>query len=278
MHEAVIVRGKKRERWRMPANWSGVEAWMWDAIAQALIMGKTPAGKVAMIQALLHNDDNVTIPAALLRELDLVEVDEIANLAAWPWEEAMETPPFSSFTHEGLEYLLPKPRMTNCVVIEYAMADTMYALAERAAKAGDEQQQAEYIAKLIAYICRPADPRIDPTDPMTYRNDLREKFNQPICDTRVEAIKRLPEQTKLGVVMYFVGCKRAIHESCKNVLFAEQPADGGQLSSGRPMRPTEWLDICFNIAGGKFGTFEETLYTNLWTVIYYLKLQASQES
>ena len=44
------------------------------------------------------------------------------------------------------------------------------------------------------------------------------------------------------------------------------------------MRPTEWLDICFNIAGGKFGTFEETLYTNLWTVIYYLKLQASQES
>jgi len=277
MHEAVIVRGKKRTRWQMPANWEGVDPWMWDAMAKALLLGNTPIGKVAMSAAMLHNDNRITIPAAVLSQLDPVEVAEIANLAAWPWEEPLQRPIFEAFTHEGVEYLLPKARMTNAVVIEYAMADTMYALAERAAKAGNTAAQEEYTCKLIAYISRPADPRIDPTDSTTYRNDLREKFNQPICDARVESLRRLPDSTKLGVQMFFVGCKRAIHESCKNVIFSEAAKEGEEVASGRAMRPTEWLDICFNIAGQKFGTFEQTLYTNLWTVIYYLKLQASQE-
>lgn len=279
MHSIVVSYEKKREAYRLPENWQEVSDYgtgIWWKLTASLLVGKSPQAALWALRALLTMEDSEKVmPFEVFKQLDPVHVKLMSEMLGWMWTEGMTHQPFAAFWHEGVEYYLPDSGLGNVSLIEFAYLDTMYNLYVRMAQEEKPDQAELYLTKLCTYMCRPIDPDINPEDAKTYKGDQREMFNTIICDRRLPSFSRLPIEKKLPLLLFYVGCKREVHERAEGTVFSKMTDEEGNHinGSGRPMEPQEWIDIAFHLAGGKFGTLQETMYTNFFTVLHWLRVQ-----
>lgn len=259
----------------LPEAWEEVPQDAWPHLVGPILSGDSALSRTLSLRTLLQANLRPLLEGHFML-LDPVHLKDLAECLGWMWSQNMTIPPFESFKHGGTEYFLPAKGLSNITLIEFAYVDLMYNLYVMNAQADDEQKAASFLQKLVCYLCRPIDPRIDADDPSTFKGDNREMFNTIICDRRLPAFETLPNEIILPVLLFFVGCKSQIHKDYEGTIFMPPAEDGSQVSGGRAMEPTEWLDICFHLSGGKFGTVEQTMQTNLHTILYYLSHQERQ--
>lgn len=210
------------------------------------------------------------IPARVQRKLCSYQVVDIAGLFSWVWSPITTARPFPYFTHEGVDYHLPTDSLTFIVAIEYAFVDYAFIHYQKAREAGDEEKARNWLNKFVVYFCRPIDPRIDPNDASTFKGDQREMFNTAICERRIDSISRLPASIKVMLLQYFSACKEKIHKLYKGSIFMDKEVNGVEISGVREMRPHEWIEMCYALAGGKFGDLQSTMYTHLTLILHEL--------
>jgi hypothetical protein len=280
MHEVAITLKNKRRSYFLPERWEEVSEKAWPAVTLLFLLGDRPSVRLQVLGALLKTRRSTSIPEGHLRQLKGWQARQLAQLLDWMLKDRMESKPFNSFTIDGEKFYLPNDGLKNITLIEYAFLDLYYMVYVDAVEAGQHELAEQHLHKLIAYMCRPMRQGIDPDrpDPETWDGDVREKFNNSICDKRVEKMKGLSAAEKLPLLMFFTGCKAAIHRSYAGTVFPQQEDEkGNKVHTGATaMEPTAWLDMCFALAGGIFGTLEQTMYTNLFTVLRHLQLQELQ--
>lgn len=277
MHEIAIIRGDQRFAYSLADDWSEIERQDWAAIAIPFLQGDTPRTRTAALRRLLKRKGKVISPI-LFNKLNGDQLKQISVCIDWIWEKRLTTQPFAAVkVQDGQELLLPGDGLKSVTLIEYAFLDLYYNVYMQMIEAGNEEQAESYLHHLLCYMLRPQKEGldIDKPDPDTWDGDPREKFNTDICERRIPLIKKLKPEVKLALLMFFVGCKAKIHEDFEGTVFINSvDKDGNTVhTGGRPMEPTEWLDMCFALSGGIFGTLEQTMYAPLFTVLRHLQLQ-----
>lgn len=227
-----------------------------------MVSDKTPRSRMKLLAILL--------PRKVVKRLASWQLVEIANCLDWAWEPINATRPFRSFHHEGIDYHLPNDGLQYITLIEYAFADFAFNQYRAAREKDDEQGAKQWLLKMICYLCRPIDPRSNPSDAATWKGDGREMFNTAICETRLPSLDSLPMAYKLAILMFFSACKRDIHKRYKGSIFHDEKVNGIEISGVRKMQPHEWINLCFELAGGKFGTLHDTMYTQLSLILHEL--------
>jgi hypothetical protein len=280
MHEVAITRKGTRRTYFLPASWHEVSEQDWPTVSLLFLLGDTALVRMKVLRGLLRTKRGTLISESSLRTLDAWQLREIASLLSWMLKDRMESRPFEYIIIQGERYFLPNDGLKNITLIEYAFLDLYYMVYVDAVEAGQHELAEQHLNRLLAYMCRPMRQGIDPDrpDPDTWDGDIREKFNNSICDRRIDKMQDITSAEKLAILMFFTGCKAAIHRSYAGTVFPQQEDEkGNKVHTGATaMEPTAWLDMCFALAGGIFGTLEQTMYTNLFTVLRHLQLQELQ--
>ena len=274
MNQVSLHFKSKTERYLFPAKWEEIPQELWNDIAPWLMSKDTSYVRTMLVSFLLISKRNkIPIDSRKLKRLEPSQIMELHGLMNWIYETPITAPPFQKFYHGGEEYLLPNEMLKYISLIEYAYVDFCFNSYIDAAKSGNQELASENLDKVVCYLCRPEDPRLNTLDPNTFKGDRREQFNTAVCDLRLDKFKFVPIPVKLAVIMFFAGCKKRIHEDWKGIW--PQRTEEGSLPIGtREAMPHEWINLCFQLAGGKFGTLEQTMYTDLSLILFELSLQA----
>lgn len=262
----------------IPSTWSEITRPVWKKLSPYVIEGKFFNKEVIAI-LMTRKKFGRTIPVSkeILDNLQPGIIYEIYDRCLdWLQAENCTHPPFESWKIKGTRYYLPGNQLKYMTLIEYAVLDLCYNVYQALFKANHFDMAQEWRDKLVTYMARPIDKKIDPNDPNTFLGDRREKFNTIICDRRLPIFRDTPLEFKHGVLFYFVGCKKHIHEKYKGVIFQSPYTDEGKEIIGvskKPPQPEEWIKIAFKLSGGKFGTLKQTQYSNLYDVLEEIKMQ-----
>lgn len=270
MNNIKITYGRTKIACSLPAGWHELTLKDYLKLYRYLLyMDRKPALLLPAVKVLLRRKGRFgktkTIRRKLFNKLDPVQLLALCKELTWLFTYQRTEPMFTSFWMDNVEYHLPAERLKNISLIEYAFCDFCFNMYMRESKANNKKESKNWLTKLICYLCRPADSRIDSNDASTYKGDIREMFNTEICDRRLPQFETLAEHYVIGVLSFWTSCKRSIYELYKETVFAD-------VGTGTNGGPTEWLDLCFNKAGGKFGTLQQTKYTNLYEVLHELHL------
>lgn len=200
-----------------------------------------------------------------IKSLSHQERFDLVSLTDWVWEKPVETEGIPSFTHNGVEYLTPKPDLDDIVAIEYAMADLFL-------KEFVDTAEGAALDKLIATICRPGKPA-EELNRVEWDGVAREKYNGSIADRRAAEFSGLPIGVKAIVLQMFIMQKRFLHDNYS--IFSSGPANAGSGGSGFDIG---WLSLIYDLAEqGVFGDFEKTSMTNMNILCLYLHNKGQQK-
>ena len=107
---------------------------------------------------------------------------------------------FDRFRHRLVMYYGPSDKLFNISFGEFITAETNF---NRYVK----DKQGEDLDKLIATLYRPKAKNIDP---LLYEGDMREAFNDHLVDGRAAKLKKLDHVIKVGILLYYQGCRKFI--------------------------------------------------------------------
>lgn len=276
MNTITIHLPDKSHTYSLPESWAEVPKGRWSRIAPLMIQGDNDYSRTRLLRVLLFRKKHGYLPVPLWELLDPLQVQAMLPLLDWIWKDPMVIRPFSHIRIAGKKYHLPLDDLQYITLIEYAYVDFCANIWKRASETNNEAQAREYLDKLVCYLCRPRDRRIKRNDASRFKGDIREQFNTPVCDARLPRFARLPVEIKLGVLIFFLACKRRIHEQNVGTVFVKGE-EGQEVIGARDMKPQEWIDICFAMSGGKFGNLQETMYTHLSLITHELKLQKTSK-
>ena len=269
MNEVKIHTDKRSYTYSLPSSWAEVPKGRWQMIAPIMLLGEDDYSRTRLLRVLLFRKRKRFMPAKIWDLLDPLQVQDMLSLLDWVWKDPMVIRPFSWIRIHGKKHHLPMNDLQYITLIEYAYVDFCANIWKKASEENNEQQAREYLDKLVCYLCRPKNRKIPKYDASQFRGDIREQFNIPVCDERLPQFSRLPVETKLGVLIFFLACKRRIHERNVGTIFVQ----GEDVNGARQMKPQEWIDICFAMAGSKFGDLQSTMYTHLGLITHELRLQ-----
>lgn len=276
---AVTINGRRTE-YELPERHHELRPKDWPQIAPFLLAKDQPGQRTLLLYRLLRKaKSGKAMPRSTWQLLGAERILALLPLLDWLYQDRPTEQPFESVNirHEGqmLSCLLPAAGLRYITLIEYAMVDMHYTLYAQAVQQGQQQQAHEHFHKVIAYLCRPRAKGVDPTDAATFKGDLREQFNTVVCDARLSDWERIGYDIKLPIMLFFAGCKAAIHESYKGTVFVN-PLDeetGEPVQGAKPAGPQAWIDLAYSLSGGRYGTLEQTMYAPLDNVLYDLYLQ-----
>ena len=206
---------------------------------------------------------NVIFNGNELRELfklNILQFQQLSETLGWIFEEgsALTKQLIPSIRLEGHRYYGPLSSIDNCTAGEVARADGFLVKYQ-------ESQEDEALDGLIATLYRPRKwwwffTRIFPD---LNSGDPRMKFNDSTLSRRRRRIRNLKRETKLAILLFFQGCKQEVVDAFANSFGEEKEAGGFGM-----------LGILLELAGTKFGTFEQTLETNYWAIMTELERSA----
>jgi len=106
---------------------------------------------------------------------------------------------------------------------------------------------------------------------MLFLGDQREKFNTKIIEARIPGFMKMRQSDKLGCLFFFTHCKRYLHKKYKGTLWHDTHTEDGNeiigVNQNQKPEPLRWMKIIQKLAGGKFGTLQETRFTNLYDIL-----------
>jgi hypothetical protein len=145
-----------------------------------------------------------------------------------------------------------------------------WAFAENLLKAFTATGEEKYLNLLVAAICRPKKwwilffPFLKSFN-LKWNGDPREKFHSAIMHLRAEKMNAVPMHKRLMVFWWVVQLRWEVYRENRGLF------SGSGKSSG------DWIDAGMEIAKtGIFGGFEDTMQTNLNTILKYLNHEKSK--
>lgn len=207
-------------------------------------------------------------------------LNSMLQLTNFLFETPGTKPLFTEFRFNGVQYLLPSDKLSNCSLIEYAFADkalTGILALDNSPK--NEAKKLEAITRIVAILCRPMRTDVDLQSP-EYEGDPREKFSTPLVEHRVQIFKKLPLHIKQAVFLYFVAGRKWLHENFK-VLFDNREPNEPETKN-IPFGKTKlnapdfgWMGVIFQLAeSGVFGPFDQVKHFFLHTACYHMAQKA----
>lgn len=241
-----------KRRWRiqrrnyrrvLPASLEEVEDARRLPLWRALLSRPGEAGKLAAIRYLLN------LPKSVFRLLS--DDQAFALIEALPWLEVLPDPAprIRSFEYHGKTYHFPKPHGMNLVALEYPLADEAFM---KWAKTGSEDSA----LLLCGILCREESADLEAS---ITRGDKRVPIlSRSQAAARADHFKKLPEDIRTAVILYFAGVKEFVSNSYGKVLF-EQPEEGAQEQTTTPS--LGWWSVYFSVAAdGPFGHDVDIVY------------------
>lgn len=274
--EQVAIIGKRRREYQLPSGYDEVRPEDWPRIMPYLLLHDDAQTRTLLLFNLLRDRKGNRIKLGNFRRLSSDQILQLFPLIEWIYTDRPTSPPFPHISlPEHGDMLLPNAELKYISLIEYAVVDFFYHQYAEAAIAGQQEQASEYFHRVVGYLCRPRARGVDPTDASTFKGDLREQFNTSICDERMPAWQKLSYEAKLPVMLFFAGCKALLHQRFKgSVFFSEIDEKTGEKVQGvKAAGPQAWIDLVYQLAGPRYGTIEQTMYTPLDTILYDLQLQ-----
>ena len=145
--------------------------------------------------------------------------------------------------HKGLYG--PLDKLSNITIDEFGFADRCF-------DKYLETKQPDELDKLVAILYRKR-KRGKVTD-----GDVRVAFNNHVIEDNARRIKHWKSDVKHGILLFYWGCRNLIVDVHKERFTKPGPATTASVSKAN------WFDIISSMAGGKFGTIEETKRVNVW--------------
>ena len=273
MHQIKI----NKTTYQLPSSWEEMDKKTWTRIAPLVIAGKIYTKEMlALLMTRKIMGIKRLVSIKIIENLTAGQQYELYNCIQWIKKDPCTHPPFKSWRIKRKRYFLPDFEFRYMTVIEYALLDLCYQVYQRLWERNEFDLADQWRDKLVSYMARPRDSKINPNDPETFLGERRERMNTLICDRRIPIFRKAPTAFKYGCLLYFVGCKRFIHEKYRNTIFFDTHTDDGQeimnVAKKEP-NPKEWIEIVMRLSGGKFGDLKETQYTNLYDILEELKIQ-----
>lgn len=98
-------------------------------------------------------------------------------------------------------------------------------------------------------------------------------FDPEKLDKNIEATAGVKLYVKRAVLLNYVGCRNYIISVHPHIW---KQAIQAKLNSGAKTNHTHWMEIFMNLAGDKFGTYAQTLQTDVWLVLTDMDMKAKQ--
>lgn len=155
----------------------------------------------------------------------------------------------------GKTYYGPEDGLKNICLHEFAFADSFIT---NYGKSRDEND----LDTAIAVLYRPA---ID-VNSSEYAGDIRGKFKKHLVEVHQKQLRELPYEYKQAIYLWYRGCRDAIEKRYPRVFNGEKQ-DGPDFG---------WLGIIQELAGDKFGTYDETGYWPAYDILHYCEKNAYQ--
>jgi hypothetical protein len=160
------------------------------------------------------------------------------------------------FWHRGKYYVGPPERMLAITGIELVSIRT-FLIAYRQTK------DSKYVDMMVATIFRPKNllwwlQR----NRYAYNGDKRMPLNQYSMERRAAKFEKLHGKYKMAIFLQITGASEAFEAQYKYVF--------GRVAEGQPQNIKAWMELLFELSGGKFGNYNETEKTDADTLFSYL--------
>jgi hypothetical protein len=140
-------------------------------------------------------------------------------------------------------YYAPSDELDNLSFLEFAFADSYFV-------AYSNGHESQWLDQLLGTLYRPQRAQYRPRA-ADYGGDRRADFNEHLIEVHAARLARLPPVTKLLVLTWYQGCRRALELRYPHVF---TPATEEKVAA----HPDGWAFVLREMSGQAFGAFTET--------------------
>ncbi|MEL6629159.1 MAG: hypothetical protein AAFQ92_26830 [Bacteroidota bacterium] len=266
-------KGKERQHaWQLPEKWEELQPLDWSHLIPAKLDDNIYRSQVQLLYQLSRGKKKLNADILLLLSAD--QLSQLVAMTDWMFSTPITVSPFQSIRIQRKSYLLPNDQLKYMSLIEFAFLDFHYMRYTQYVSEGKLEEAEAELDSMLCYMLRPIAKGVDPYDAANYKGDRREMLNTSVCEQRKELFKELPAWQRYACLFFFSGCKEQLHERYKGTIWIDGlDEDGNQVIGAKPQRPEEWMRLAYGMAGGKFGTLEQTMYTPLETILLEIVFQ-----
>ncbi len=171
---------------------------------------------------------------------------ELSTLTNFVFEDNTLTKcPIQTIKSDSIILHAPSDKLGNIVALEFIAADHYYMQYHT-------NRDNESIVKLIASLYRPRIENSLERIPFEKQNDLR----------YYASVNTLSDSEKQLILLWYIGSRTAIVKKYSDIFSTDHQEEA--KSSG-------WLPIILELAGNKFGTFEQTAHTDFHLILMELR-------
>lgn len=263
IHRPQGLRFFRKLRRELPESWSELRPGDRRKCLRAMLRADD-VGQNQMLNRVLH------LPFFVRAELNGENRQALLRLLDWAkLAPNCQDYPLQNFRHRRQTYLLPKPKGSDLVCIEYPLAEEFF----NAYIAGGEPR---HLVALAAVLCSPPDIE-------GQRSHIRSRAD---VERRAEKFKNLPPEVLTATTLWFAGFKKYFIDTYGGYLFDlpddddendieedDTQRDGSDApADAAPKSPDfGWWGVFQSVAeSGTFGTLREVQQTNLHEVCIYL--------
>lgn len=247
--KSLSLLGKKSISFSLPESWDEIPVNLRMEVFRAVYNFPYPGNYEYIIKLLASPGRSFFIATPTDQLWELFET------LKWMESNPGPTPVIDHFTHKGVTYYFPTPKLENASGYEFAVAEEIYPNIQ-----GEKAE--ENLLKLTATICRPANPD---KKAIIQNEDIRiPLINKEERDLIAKDLTGLDPAVQHIAFMYFTACKEYIHNVYGPFIFTEEEPD-------RISKMLGWFGTLFSIAETRvFGSLERVYQTKLHTLLQYL--------
>jgi hypothetical protein len=285
MHSVII----NKKRYKLPANWSELSEEKLCKIIYHIISetGSDIYRKLNTLGVFIKFNRRVIKSIApvnaplLLKLITPVQMYSLMELTDWLFNTFPDSPTIKAFRILGTKYIAPKAKLSNCVFVEFAFADSYF---EKYISTRDIKD----LNKLIACLYRPRKNLISRIF-KPFCKDQRVAFDDSQIERHANKIDRfISLEKRFCILLFYIGCRKFMSKQFA-VLFESDFTDDpelpeemrAQLKEQQKQKSKEynfgWHGLLNNISkSGQYGDYEKTKYADLHTVLYNLCIDLIQ--
>jgi hypothetical protein len=271
----VVITAARRRRW-----WPGTQTKTWTRTLpecwaelpnrrRRLYYGWALQGEPGMLRILTHL---LNLPRWAMGAVPAPQLREMRALIEWmtPAPDC-ENAPWAYFKYQGRIWHLPKPLGENMTCIEYPLADEYYL---KFVQDGDDAALLMLVATLVREEHPDSARRLREDDPRTPLHSRAE------VSARATALRRLPVEYQMTVLMWYAGMKQYVHRVYGPHLFEQEDDTEDDDHNEEEEKPIQddnsgdgfgWWGVLQDVAeAGLFGTMKDVYQANFHEVCMWL--------
>lgn len=158
------------------------------------------------------------------------------------------------------KYYAPADGLANITIEEFRFLDPMYVNYKKTG-------ETHWLDGIVGILYRKKREDYNPTS-VDYKGDIREDFNEHQIIRNSKIASKLSLEKRQLIFLTYEGCRNEIIDSCSNLFNSEESQEKGRNSG--------YGGLITELAGDKFGDYNQTCKTNLITAFNYLDEQAEK--